>query len=318
MNHHLTVALVTCACAISLAFAGEQPLTAPSTMSSPTTGPTDRIRVLIVDGFSNHDWRRTTACVRGILAATNLFDVTISTIPAHATDPAYAAWCPRFTDYDVVIQTCNDLNGNGPPWPPGARVPFENYVRDGGGVFMLHSANNAFADWDAYNHMLGIGWRKTDFGTALQVNVDGSLTRIPPGEGNGTSHAARTDRVVHMLGDHPIHAGLPPAWKTPLLEVYTYTRGPAENTTVISWAEDPKGHGRWPTEWVVSYGKGRAYSSSFGHVWHGEADPVDMRCAGFQTVLVRGLQWLSHRPVTFPVPTDFPTETQVSLRPPSW
>ena len=71
-------------------------------------------------------------------------------------------------------------------------------------------------------------------------------------------------------------------------------------------------------EWVVNYGKGRAYSSSFGHVWHDEADPVDMRCAGFQTLLVRALQWLAHRPVTFPIPPDFPTETAISLRPPGW
>ena len=42
---------------------------------------------------------------------------------------------------------------------------------------------------------------------------------------------------------------------------------------------------------------------------------VDMRCAGFQTVFVRALQWLAKRPVTFPLPSDFPTEASTVLRP---
>ena len=35
--------------------------------------------------------------------------------------------------------------------------------------------------------------------------------------------------------------------------------------------------------------------------WRDEADPVDMRCAGFQTILIRATQWLAQRPVTWPV-----------------
>ena len=39
-----------------------------------------------------------------------------------------------------------------------------------------------------------------------------------------------------------------------------------------------------------------------------------MRCAGLQTVAVRALQWLAGRPVTFPVPADFPTADTISVR----
>jgi uncharacterized protein len=38
-------------------------------------------RVLIVDGFSNHDWRQTTALIRGILASKGSFTVDVSTAP---------------------------------------------------------------------------------------------------------------------------------------------------------------------------------------------------------------------------------------------
>jgi hypothetical protein len=33
------------------------------------------------------------------------------------------------------------------------------------------------------------------------------------------------------------------------------------------------------------------------------------------TVVVRALQWLSGRPVTAPIPADFPTADRVSVRP---
>ena len=277
--------------------------------------PPARIKVLIVDGYSNHDWQRTTRLVRGILEPTGLFEVAVSTAPADTNDPAYAAWNPSFKNYDVVIQTCNDLGGRGPLWPAAVREAFEKFVHDGGGVFVLHAGNNAFADWEAYNKIIGLGWRKKDFGYALRINTNGAAEKIPPGEGPGTSHGARTDRVIHRLGEHPIHAGLPRAWKTPLIEVYTYARGPAENLTVLSWAEDPKTLARWPIEWTVQYGEGRVYNSTFGHVWRDEIDPVDMRCAGFQTIFIRALQWLARRPVNFPVPPDFPTEEATSLRP---
>jgi hypothetical protein len=39
-----------------------------------------------------------------------------------------------------------------------------------------------------------------------------------------------------------------------------------------------------------------------------------MRCAGLQTVVVRALQWLAGRAVTWPVPTDFPSADRLSVR----
>jgi hypothetical protein len=39
-----------------------------------------------------------------------------------------------------------------------------------------------------------------------------------------------------------------------------------------------------------------------------------MRCAGVQTILVRALQWLAGREVTWPVPSDFPSSERPSVR----
>jgi type 1 glutamine amidotransferase len=162
--------------------------------------------------------------------------------------------------------------------------------------------------------MLGLGWRKKDFGWAISVGPDGTLTRIPAGEGLDTGHGARLDTVVHRRGEHPIHDGLPRAWMTPDIEVYYYARGPAEGIEILSYGFDPRTKLHWPLEWTVTYGKGRVYTSTFGHVWAGDTQPARMRCAGLHTVVVRALQWLAGGPVTAPIPSDFPTAQQVSVR----
>jgi hypothetical protein len=275
-----------------------------------------KIRVLIVDGFSNHDWQQTTALIRGVLAPSGLFEVAVSTAPGNTNDVAWTSWRPKFSDYDVVIQTCNDIS-KGPPWPEPVKKDFEDFVWNGGGVYIFHSAENAFVGWKEYEQMVGLCWRKADYGTSIRVNEDGSLVRIPPGEGGNTSHGQRGDVLITRLGDDPIHAGMPRQWLTPGLEVYYYARGPATNVTVLAYARDSKpGQGLlWPVEWTVSYGKGRVYVSTYGHVWKGDVQPASMRCAAVQTLISRTIQWLAGKPVTIPMPPDFPGTNAVSIRP---
>ncbi len=272
------------------------------------------IRVLIVDGCSNHDWRLTTRCIRAILEPTGLFDVDVSTSPPTADAAGWDAWRPKFREYDVVIQTYNDLGG-GAPWPADVREEFEAFVRGGGGVYVWHAGNNAFSDWPAYNRIIGLGWRKKHQGDALKISDDGKVVRIPTGEGLDTNHGKRFDAVIHRRGDHPIHRGMPRVWKAADIEVYYFARGPAEEVEVISYANDIV-HTKlnWPIEWTVEFGEGRVYTSTFGHVWKGDVQPVTVRDAGVQTLLVRALQWLAKREVTFPVPEDFPTATETSVR----
>jgi hypothetical protein len=271
------------------------------------------IRVLIVDGFSNHDWRLTTRSIRAIIEPTGLFSVDVSTSPPDAASPGWERWRPDFAAYDVVIQNCNDING-GPSWPRPVQTDLEKFVRRGGGVYVWHSGNNAFADWPAYNDMIGIGWRKKDFGYALVVADDGAISKIPPGAGQDTGHGDRFDALVQRRGDHPIHRGLPRAWLAANIEVYYHVRGPAKNVDVLSFAKEPHTALNWPIEWTVRYGRGRVYTSTLGHVWRGDVQPVTVRDAGVQTLLVRALQWLAREPVTWPVPADFPTAAATSVR----
>ena len=258
-----------------------------------TAAEPGKIRVLIVDGRSNHDWQLTTRAIRAILEPTGLFEVAVSTAPPTAASPGWDEWRPKFKDYDVVIQHYNDLNG-GAQWPAEVRTSFEEFVHDGGGLYVWHAGNNAFANWPEYNRIIGLGWRKRDQGIALQVGDDEQIIRIPSGEGLDTNHGARFDALIIRLGEHPIHQGLPRRWRAANIEVYNYARGPAEEVDVLSYANDTvKTKLNWPIEWTVRYGKGRVYTSTLGHVWKGDTQPVTVRDAGLQTLVVRALQWLA-------------------------
>jgi len=294
-----------------------------SVAAAPDSGPAyatpaARIRVLILDGFSNHNWKLNTRLLRGILEPTDLFDVSVSTCPPQ-NDPKWKDWRPDFSKVDVILQTCNDISQRpAPTWPDPVKADFVSFVKNGGGVFIYHSANNAFPGWPEYNDIIGIGWRKKSYGTALQMDERGNVTKIPPGEGIDTGHANRADVLVHNLGGHPIHEGLPQTWKSPALEVYYSARGPANNLTVLSFGQDPRGKQYWPLEWTVTYGEGRAYSSSFGHVWSDESEtkqPVNLLAIDEQTLIKRALQWLAKRPITVPVPSNFPDAQNVSISP---
>src|SRR5579862_6521584 len=284
-----------------------------------------KIRVLIVDGFSNHDWKQSTLLLRGILDEAGEFDVKVSAMPSKGS-AVRAEWRPDFAAYDVVIQTCNDNGGNGelagvkdlPEWPEAVKKEFVEYVRNGGGVYIFHSAENAFVGWKEYERMVGLSWRNADYGTAIRLTDAGKPVRIPPGVGRDTGHGLRGDVLVTRVGNDPIHKGIPRMWLSPGLEVYYYARGPAEHLHVLAYARDDEPGLRmlWPMEWTTTFGKGRVYISTYGHVWDGDVQPASMRDAAVQTIIPRALEWLAGRPVMFPVPKDFPSPDAVSVRVP--
>jgi len=272
------------------------------------------IRVLIIDGFSNHDWKQTTLMVKNILEETGRFTVAVSTAPNTADEMSGTSWDPEFEKYNVVIQNTNNIKDTGLRWPGRVEQRLENYVRAGGGLYILHSANNAFPHWQEYNRMIGLGWRPKETGYALQLDSTDHIIRIPPGQGEGTNHGARFDAIIHVVKKHPINNGYPERWRTAFMELYRYARGPAADITILSAATDSVTGQIWPVEWVVSYGKGKVYASSMGHLWKDDIYPVSYRCIGFQTTLIRATEWLATGKVTYPVPGNFPTKEATSLR----
>ena len=49
-----------------------------------------------------------------------------------------------------------------------------------------------------------------------------------------------------------------------------------------------------------------------GHLWKGQSN-LNFRCVGFQTMLIRAVEWIATGKVTYPVPPDFPSAEQISI-----
>ena len=285
--------------------ASEQPLKPPS-----------RLSVLIVDGMNHHDWPRATKILTAILKDSGRFTVEVSTSPS-ANEPkeAWDKWRPEFDKYDLVLSNFNGGHKRESlHWPKVVEKALEDYVQGGGGLVIYHSANNSFPNWPAYNEMIGLGWRRQDFGPSLIVSQDEKVVVIPKGEGRNPGHGPEHDFQVTVLNaDHPITKGLPTKWMHPHEQLTHGQHGPAKNVTVLSYAHSKDTGDNEVMDWVIPFGKGRVFTTMLGHLWKGKPDTA-MRCLGFQTTLIRGCEWAATGRVTYPVPGDFPTATEIRMR----
>ena len=276
-----------------------------------------RIRVLLIDGINNHDWKKATRGIRMILERTGRFSVEVSTTPAaDAPAAAWQHWRPEFHRYDVVINNFNAGHAvHALQWPTPVQTVFEQYVEQGGGLVIFHAANNAFLNWEAYNQMIGLGWRPPAFGPGIALADNGELLYIPKGEGMGPNHPKAFDFPIHVRSTHhPITQGMPAVWMHPLEQLTHGQHGPAEGLTILTWAHSPMSGHNEPMDWVRDYGRGRVFTTSQGHTWLNDPS-TNFDCVGFQTLLARGVEWAATGNVTLPIPANFPTATEIRTQP---
>jgi len=270
----------------------------------------DPLRVLLVDGQNNHDWRASTPHLQRVLEGSGRFQVTVATTPPAGGD--MTAFQPRFGEFDVVMS-----NYNGELWSPETRKHLVEFVRRGGGFVSVHAANNAFPDWPEYNEMIAVGgWGGRSDKSGPCLSWEGKIVRDPsPGVGgsHGRQHAFK---LVTREPGHPIMQGVPTEWMHARDELYDRLRGPAQNVTVLATAySDPAtgGTGRHePLLFAINFGEGRVFHTALGH--NNGADLTSQKCVGFITTLLRGTEWAATGKVTLPVPPDFPAGDDVRSR----
>ena len=268
------------------------------------------IRVMLLDGQSGgtyHDWRATTPVLKKELEQTGLFQVDVATAPPSGGD--FSNFHPDFSKYQAVVQ-----NLDSPEWPAPLMAAFEQYMKNGGGLVVVHAADNAFPNWKAYNLMIGIGgWRGRNAAAGPMWYVKDGKVVSDNTPGNAGSHGARLPyQMVTRDAQHPVMKGLPPVWMHVADELYATLRGPGENMKVLSTGHsDPANKGTGhdePLIMVIQYGKGRVFHTALGH------DVAALNDAGFATTFQRGTEWAASGKVTQKVPADFPTADKPSIR----
>ena len=296
------IALLACIAALACL-----PSVAPAQPAAHAAGP---IRVMLLDGQSGgtyHAWQRTTPVLKQELEETGLFAVTVVTAPT--SDGDFSEFHPDFSRYQVIVS-----NYDAPDWPAELRHQFEQFIGNGGGLVVVHAADNAFPNWPAFNLMIGIGgWRGRTEKDGPMWYFENSKLVSDPSPGEAGAHGARLPfQITAREPQQPILRGLPPVWMHTGDELYGTLRGPGKNMTVLATAHsDLKNHGTGhdePMLMVLHYGKGRIFHTVLGH------DVAALSCVGFITTFQRGTEWAATGRVTQKVPVSFPTANTVSYR----
>jgi HEAT repeat protein len=275
------------------------------------------LKALIVTGQMNryHNWKVSSPILKRLLEETNLFKVDFAEAPADANN--IAGFKPDFSTYNVVV-----LDYDGPSWPQETMAAFVEYVKNGGGVVVYHSSDNAFPGWKEYNELIGLGgWGERDEKSGPMVRWKDGKVVFDTSPGKAGSHPPKHEfQVVIRDKEHPINSGLPKKWMHASDELYGQLRGPAKNLTVLATAySDPAQKGgtgeNEPVLFTINYGKGRVFHTVLGHVGMDDTSEVAaLNCVGFITTFQRGAEWAATGKVTQNAPADFPTETEVHVR----
>ncbi len=312
------------------------------------------LKALIIDGQNNHGaWPKNTSMMKDYLEQTGLFKVVVErtaitwqgphSVAGNGDEPldglieSYKIeskkvtnpvdepisdpnFLPDFSKYDVVI---SNFGWRAADWPSQTKQGLEEFVKKGGGLVVIHAANNSFGDWPEYNKMIGIGgWgdRNEKDGPFLYYDEKGKLVRdLSPGYAG--SHGPIMDFTITMRdASHPITKGLPEKWMHVKDELYDRLRGPAQNVNVLAtaysditensppWNEEPGTGRNEPMLMTIDYGRGRVFHSTLGH------NDKSLECVGFIVTFQRGVEWAATGKVTQTIPDDFPGANKASIR----
>jgi type 1 glutamine amidotransferase len=303
-------------------------LAAVALSSNGLTSAQTAIQVLLITGQSNqyHNWEVSSPIVKRQLEASGRFAVSLKTTPPKGAAPNQdmSGFAPRFSDYQGVV-----LDYEGFEFSAPVKQALADYVKNGGGLVVLHAADNAFPGWPEYNEMIGVGgWGGFTPGYTNRTASAGPKIRWRDGRtvlddatpGTAQHPSPHDFLITNRAPEHPIMKGLPSAWLHANDELYSNLRGPAKNVTVLATAMAPtsmtNGTGEnEPLIMAITYGKGRVFHDTLGHVGAKQREPiVAMNSVDYIVLLQRGTEWAATGSVTIPIPSDFPTADRTSIR----
>ncbi|MDQ1317583.1 MAG: uncharacterized protein QG588_1235 [Candidatus Poribacteria bacterium] len=221
------------------------------------------IKTLLISGANNHDWERATPYCKKLLEQSGKFSVTVTENPSEILENAQELkkYQLFFSDY------------NGAMWSETAKANFENAVKNGTGLVILHAADNAFPGWVEYEKMVGLLWRE--------------------GTGHGRFHQFKVEIVDH---NHPITQGIDDfmQWDELYHKLVHMHNVPYQVLAKAYSASDTGGTGNYePMMVITQYGQGRIFHQVLGHIWKGQEEMQAFESNGFQQTLIRGCEWVA-------------------------
>lgn len=232
-------------------------------------GEAKSIKVVIVTGhqYPGHVWRETTLALEDALRKDPRIDVV--SIP----DPEFLA-SEKLHDYDAMV--LNYCNWERPGLSDAAKENFVKYLRDGGGLVLVHFTNGAFhyslpkaedSDWPEFRKICRRVWN----------HQASKTTKVPSGhDAYGKFHVNVAD------AEHPITRGL--GGFDTIDELY-YQQDGEEPIHVVATARSKVTGKDEPMAFVYEYGQGRVFQSVLGHA------AESLRTLGAAALFRRGAAW---------------------------
>jgi type 1 glutamine amidotransferase len=214
----------------------------------------ERIQVLLITGddVKAHNWKEMSEATREVLVKSDKFDVNV----VEGLD--VLAKKDELEKHAVVVFML--YNRKKVKLSDAAKENLVTYVKGGKGFMPLHLASASFKNWKEFCDMCGRYW------------VMGK-----------SGHGPRSEFEVKIANkEHPITKGLED-FKTDD-ELYAKLLGETKINVLVEadsdWSKKTE-----PLAWTLDYGKGRVFSSAFGH------DRKAIMTPSVQKLLVRGCEW---------------------------
>lgn len=221
-------------------------------------GDMNPLRVLILTGANNHDWRATTPVLKAILEVTGKFAVDVETnVPAMQPD--------SLSKYDAVLSNFNTYGQKNPGevWNAEMRAAFLDFIRSGHGFVVVHAGSSVFNDWPEFQQIAGATW------------------------GKGTSHGRMHTNEIHILPTgSPITAGLKDFtmfdefWQNAQVAPGALALATVTPKTEFGGPGKPE-----PIAFATEFGRGRGFTLLLGH------NTQAMESDGFKILLRHGVEW---------------------------
>ncbi len=242
-------------------------------MAGQLIAETKPVRVLLITGQNNHNWKQTTPLIVESLKATNRFEIEVT--------EKFEAFPPeRLEEFDVLFSHWNlwKLRDKIPAeldWSPEMRKAYVDFVKNGKGHVAMHAGSSTFYQWEDYQDICVATWTK------------------------GTHHGPQHEFQVRIDDkEHPVTKGLSDfkKWDELWEKVYISSEGATVLTSNYA-SKEFKGDDVWePSTFVSQFGKGRTAYTSFGH------DARAFKSPEFQVLLARLVEWAATGEVTIPAP----------------
>jgi type 1 glutamine amidotransferase len=217
------------------------------------------LRVLIITGANNHDWKSTTAALRKIYEDSGRFKVDVTEKPTELT-------AAELAKYDVLVNNWTMVGKAGHVWGVEVEKAIEDFVAGGKGFLAFHAGSSCFYDWPGFHKIVGGTWGK--------------------GTGHGRYHSFKVS-IVDL--EHPITKGLKDFEMADELWHRIAVLEPTPGRKVLCKAlaaKDQGGTGEMEDVVVCSeFGKGRGVYVTLGH------DAKALESPGCRQLMLRGTEW---------------------------